>query len=56
MADVFKCAHCGSTDLMSRMVDFQCLQCGNRTDMSGVALPKEPQFAGGPTAFERRPQ
>lgn len=56
MADVFKCAHCGSTNLMSRMADFQCLACGNRTDLAGNALPKEPQFAGGPTAWERRPR
>jgi hypothetical protein len=56
MADVFRCAHCGSTSLMSRMADMQCLTCGNRTDLLGNALPKEPVFAGEPTAFERRPQ
>jgi hypothetical protein len=56
MADVYLCAHCGSTSLMHRMCDVQCLACGNRTDLAGNALPKEPVFAGGPTAFERRPQ
>jgi hypothetical protein len=41
-----KCAHCGAGpgDLLTRMVDVQCLRCGNRTDLSGVALPKEPVF------------
>jgi len=56
MADVYLCAHCGSTNLMHRMVDVQCLNCGNRTDLDGNALPKEPIFAGEPTAFEMRPQ
>ena len=56
MADVYMCAHCGSTNLMARMQDWQCLACGNRTDMEGNALPKEPVFAGSPTAFARRPQ
>lgn len=55
MADTYLCAHCGSTDLMARMQDFQCLACGNRTDLEGNPLPVEPVFAGGPTAFERRP-
>lgn len=54
MADTYKCAHCGSTNLMTRMVDFQCLACGNRTDMDGNALPKEPEFnAANP--HDRRP-
>ena len=55
MADAFKCAHCGSTALMARMADSQCLTCGNRTDLFGRALPKEPVFAGEATAHERRP-
>jgi hypothetical protein len=55
MADTYLCGHCGSTNLMTRMIDFQCLSCGNRTDMDGFALPKEPTFHGGPTAYERRP-
>ena len=44
MADVYLCAHCGSTSLMSRMVDFQCLACGNLTHRDGRALPVEPVF------------
>ena len=56
MADVFKCAHCGSTNIQHRMIDVQCLECGNRTHRDGSALPKEPVFnAGSPTAHERRP-
>lgn len=55
MADVYLCAHCGSTALMARMADYQCLTCGNRTDFKGVALPKEPVFPGGETAWERSP-
>jgi hypothetical protein len=55
--DVYRCAHCGATGLMARMDDLQCLTCGNLTDFaSGKAKPTEPQFDGGPTAFERRPQ
>jgi ribosomal protein L37AE/L43A len=56
VADVYMCSHCGSTNLMARMQDFQCLECGNRTDVGGAKLPLEPVFAGSPTAFERRPQ
>lgn len=55
MADVYMCAHCGSTNLMSRMQDFQCLNCGNRTDLLGRALPKEPVFEGD-NPHNRRPQ
>jgi len=55
MADVYLCAHCGSTSLMHRMVDVQCLECGHRTDYFGTALPHEPIFHGLPeTAYERR--
>lgn len=56
MADVYLCAHCGSTALVHRMVDVQCLHCGNLTDLRGNALPVEPVFAGGETAWERRPR
>ena len=56
MADVYLCAHCGSTNLMHRMNDVQCLECGNRTDYYGSKLPVEPVFhRPDPTAFERRP-
>jgi hypothetical protein len=41
---------------MPRMQDWQCLACGNRTDMDGFMLPKEPVFEGSPTAWERRPR
>ena len=56
MAETYMCAHCGSTHLITRMQDFQCLNCGNRTDMEGNQLPKEPVFVGSPTKFETRPQ
>lgn len=48
MRDVFKCAHCGSTNLQAEMDAWQCLACGNRTDMvyPGHKLPVEPQFEG----------
>lgn len=42
--DVYLCAHCSSTNLMHRMNDVQCLACGNRTDLTGKALPVEPVF------------
>lgn len=44
MADTYLCAHCGSTSLMHRMVDMQCLVCGNRTHRDGTKLPVEPIF------------
>lgn len=54
MADVYLCAHCGSTNLQHRMVDMQCLDCGNRTDRQGNKLPVEPVFHG-ENPHERRP-
>ena len=55
MADVFKCAHCGSTHTQHRMVDLQCLQCGNLTGRDGSKLPVEPVFDG-ENPHNRRPQ
>ena len=57
MADVYLCAHCGSTNLMTRMNDVQCLACGNLTDLAGHKLPGEPVFHRGDlTAWEARPR
>lgn len=56
MSDVYLCGHCGSTNLMHRMVDVQCLACGNRTGPDGSTLPVEPVFPGGETAHDRRPR
>ena len=44
MPETYKCAHCGSNNLQARCWDYQCLACGNRTDMLRAALPKEPVF------------
>jgi hypothetical protein len=41
----WKCAHCGRSDQMQTATDYrQCLACGNRTSITGEALPVEPQF------------
>ena len=44
MAETYKCAHCGSNTIQARCWDYQCLTCGNRTDMQRSTLPKEPVF------------
>jgi DNA-directed RNA polymerase subunit RPC12/RpoP len=54
MPDTYLCAHCGSTNLMARCDDWQCLACGNRTDMLGNARPKEPVFVA-ENPHNRRP-
>ena len=56
MPDVYLCAHCGSTNTMSRMNDLQCLTCGNLTDLvyPGHKLPSEPVFEG-ENPHNRRP-
>ena len=54
MAEAYMCAHCGSTNLEYRMVDAQCLACGNRTSLDGRPLPKEPNFEG-ENPHNRRP-
>ncbi len=54
MADVYLCAHCGSTDLMHQMDSVQCLACGNKTRYDGSQCPVEPVFAG-ENPHNRRP-
>jgi hypothetical protein len=54
MADTYLCAHCASTNLMHRMIDMQCLDCGHLTHRDGRALPVEPVFEGH-NAHDRRP-
>jgi hypothetical protein len=54
MADVYMCAHCGSTYLEHQMNSVQCLHCGNRTRLDGTKCPLEPVYDG-ENPHNRRP-
>lgn len=47
MADVSRCAHCGSNFIQHGLDQAQCLDCGHHTDLTtGLASPVEPVFTG----------